>query len=130
MRDITTDFGHNAGIIWDILNKKGVLKKDILLNETTIGESNFHAAIGWLARENKISCNDNYFRLEQTNLESEISNYAGLVWNILDTWGNIDFESIKKLSHLDDNQVYSALGWLAREGKIKANDINDLALMD
>jgi len=129
VRDISENFGINAGQIWSVLNEKGNLKKDELLKETSLNESDFHAAVGWLARENKISCYDeDYFKLEETNLEAEIGEYAGRVWNLLDIWNEIDFESMKTLSNLDDNQVYSALGWLAREDKIKINDANHFTL--
>jgi len=129
VRNVLEKFGISAGQIWSVLNKKGSLKKDELLKETNLNELEFHAAIGWLARENKISSyDDEYFKLEETNLEAEIGKHAGRVWNILDIWDEIDFESMKTLSNLDDNQVYSALGWLAREDKIKINDANHFTL--
>ncbi len=129
MRNILEKFGNSAGQIWSVLNEKGSLKKDELLRETSLNESDFYAAVGWLARENKISFYDKeYFKLGETNLEAEIGEDAGRVWNILDIWDEIDFESMKTLSNLDDNQVYSALGWLAREDKIKINDKNYFTL--
>lgn len=129
MRDLIRNFGKNAGQIWDVLNKKGCIKKDILLKDTGLNESDFYAGVGWLARENKISCYDEeYFKLDNTNLESEIGNYAGKVWMIIDIWNSIDFDSIKKISDLNNNQVYSALGWLAREDKIREININHYTL--
>jgi len=122
-------FGENAGRIWAVLNEKGSVKKDALLKETKLNKSEFHAAVGWLARENKISChNKEYFKLENTNLDSEIGDYAGRVWKILDIWDTIDLKSLKKLTNLDDDQVFSGLGWLAREDKIEANHIDRLTL--
>ena len=82
----------------------------------------------WLAKENKIAMKDDYFLLENSNLESEIGNHAGIIWKILDVWGDVDLESIKRLSNLNDEQVYSALGWLACEEKISVNENNRITL--
>jgi hypothetical protein len=99
------------------------------MEKTKINDDDFYTGIGWLARENKISRDDNgYYRLDQTNLEDEIGFQAGLVWRILDVWGEADFETIRRLSNLEDNQVNSALGWLAREDKIFLDDKSRFSL--
>ena len=54
MRDLTIKFGESAGKIWQVLNKKGCLKKDEILQTTKLDEIDFHTGLGWLARENKI----------------------------------------------------------------------------
>ena len=51
------------------------------------------------------------------NVET-IGTYAGLVWNALNEADVLDHKQIKKITKLKDKEVYSALGWLAREGKI------------
>jgi len=92
------------------------------LEITKLEEDDFYAGVGWLARENKITKEDqNSFRLGTTNLESEIGSHAGLIWKILDIWGDADLNTIKRLSNLDDGELQSALGWLAREDKIIIN---------
>ncbi len=119
MRDLKTTFGESAGKIWQVLSKKGCLKKDKILETTKLDEVDFHAGLGWLARENKITKKDkDCYKLDNTNLESEIGTNAGKVWKILDIWGDADFITIKRLSNLDDNKVHCTLGWLAREEKI------------
>lgn len=123
MRNISTKFGDNAGKIWSVLNEKGCLKKDEIINTIKIDEIEFHSAVGWLARENKISKeNEDCFKLDNTNLEKEIGSHAGKIWKILDIWGDVDFETIKRLSDLNDVQVNAAIGWLAREDKILINE--------
>ena len=43
---------------------------------------------------------------------------AGKVWTVLDESGNQNAKDLKKSSKLTDKDLYAALGWLAREGKI------------
>ena len=124
MRDVTVKFGNSAGKIWQILNEKGCLKKDDIIQITNLNETDLHTGIGWLARENKISKQQDWYKLENTNLDSEIGSHAGRIWKILDIWGEADIETIKRLSDLDENQVHLAIGWLAKENKIKLDEKN------
>jgi hypothetical protein len=101
------------------LNEEGCITKRKILKITRLDEDSFHSGIGWLAKENKIYKEDkDCFKLDNTNLETEIGAYAGKVWKILDIWGDADYRTIKRLSDLKDNEVHAALGWLAREDKI------------
>jgi hypothetical protein len=119
VRDFTTKFGENAGKIWSPLNEEGCLKKKKLLKITQLNDDDFFTGVGWLAKENKISKEDkDCFKLDVSNLDSEIGAHAGRDWKILDIWGDADFTTIKRLSDLDDDKVHSAIGWLARENKI------------
>ncbi|MBQ7823831.1 MAG: winged helix-turn-helix domain-containing protein [Bacteroidaceae bacterium] len=43
---------------------------------------------------------------------------AGLVWNALNDNGKLTLKEIKKATKLKEKEIYAALGWLAREGKI------------
>lgn len=49
--------GENAGIVWRMLESKGSLSFEELQNETDLDLPEIFAAIGWLAREDKISFN-------------------------------------------------------------------------
>ena len=51
-------------------------------------------------------------------LEKEYGNNAGKVWRAISTHGKIDEAQLKKITRLDENQLYIAVGWLARENKI------------
>ena len=124
MRDVTVKFGNSAGKIWQVLNEKGCLKKDDIIQITNLNETDLHTGIGWLARENKISRQQDWYKLENTNLDLEIGSHAGRIWKILDIWGEADIETIKRLSDLDENQVNLAIGWLAKEDKIKLDEKN------
>jgi hypothetical protein len=129
VRDVSTKFGESAGKIWDILNEKDRLNKDQLIEIAQLDEQELFTAIGWLARENKIAKDEqNCFKLDDSNLRPEIGDHAGRIWKILDIWGNADIETIKRLSDLNEDQVLSALGWLAREGKIIINEDNKYLL--
>jgi hypothetical protein len=119
VKSLTTKFGENAGKLWSVLNGKGCLNKDEIMQITNFNENDFNSAVGWLARENKIFReNGDCFKIDNTNLVSEIGPNAGRVWKIIEIWGKVDFASIKRLSDLNDNEIYLALGWLAREDKI------------
>ncbi len=43
---------------------------------------------------------------------------AGKVWTVLDGKGRQNVKEIKKATKLTDKDLYAALGWLAREGKV------------
>jgi len=128
VRELASKSGSSAGRIWSVLNEKGCLKRDDLIKSTKLDENDLYNGIGWLAKENKIAVKDDCFILEDTNLESEVGSHAGMIWKILDIWGDVDLESIKRLSNLNDQQVNSALGWLVREDKIKLNKDNRITL--
>lgn len=47
-----------------------------------------------------------------------IGENAGLVYQALTTADALGVKQIKKISKLKDKEVFAALGWLAREGKV------------
>ena len=47
--------GNLAGIVWRTLNEKGKLSFEDLQRETMLDSESVNAAIGWLAREDKIN---------------------------------------------------------------------------
>jgi hypothetical protein len=118
VRDTTVNFGKSAGKIWTTLNEKGPLETSKLLKITKLKSSDFHSAVGWLARENKILKEGEQYKSGNTNLTPEIGTNAGKLWEIMSHWGELDVPSIKRLASIDEKSIYSALGWLAREDKI------------
>ena len=114
--------GHNAGKIWDILNERGSLTKSELLKFTKLTNNEFYSAVGWLARENKVTLDGKYYKLDITNLTSEIGTNAGKIWKIIDIWDKVEIPTMKKLAEIHENDLYSAIGWLAREDKICPED--------
>ena len=123
MRNNIEKFGTSAGKIWRILSTKGSLTKKRIIEQTKLNNKDFYLGLGWLARENKIFReNKNNYKLDETNLTSEIGKIAGRIWKIIDIWEEVDITSIKNLSGVDDNKIYSGLGWLAREDKIYLTD--------
>lgn len=121
MKNVINSFGRNAGKIWTTLNGYGSLSKNILVKKTRLKENDFYAGVGWLARENKICKNGSKYELRETNLTGKIGVDAGKVWNALYSWGDIDVSTIAKIAQIERRDVYSALGWLARENKIRAS---------
>lgn len=47
-----------------------------------------------------------------------IGTNAGTIWTALNTADALGIKQLKKMTKLKDKEVYAALGWLAREGKI------------
>ncbi|MFO7677610.1 MAG: winged helix-turn-helix domain-containing protein [Thermoplasmatota archaeon] len=126
MIDVVEEFGFNAGRIWKALNEKGPLNEEQLLEETCLRNHEFFAAVGWLARENKIRRDGEMYVLDETNLTFEIGEDAGKIWNFLHPDMESDTEHLTRLIQKDESNIFSALGWLARENKIhlRKKDIN------
>lgn len=113
------DYGQNAGKIWKVLNTYGPLNQSSIIQNTDLSLNDFFIGIGWLARENKISKEMKYYKLGDTNLTYEIGENAGKIWRLLDTLGQIDIDTISKKTEMKNGDIYSAIGWLSRENKIK-----------
>jgi len=120
MKDIVEDFGRYAGKLWQKLDTYGYLTKNKAMKTTNLKKYEFYAAVGWLARENKINKKGDVYKLGKTNLVDNIGKDAGKIWTMLQTWNEADPFSITKLTGLNEEKTYNALGWLAREGKIKS----------
>jgi len=114
-------FGRNAGRLWEVLYSNGPLTESQLLDFTSLRPYEFYIATGWLAREDKLSKDEDLFILDKTNLTSEIGTNAGKIWNLLSSKDEVDIPSISSLAGLSYEQTFSALGWLARENKIQIN---------
>jgi Protein of unknown function (DUF2582). len=54
-----------------------------------------------------------------------IGTNAGAVWAILSEKGESGFKALKKATKLKDKEVWAALGWLAREGKLVVAEKED-----
>jgi len=55
-------------------------------------------------------------------LNEKIGNNAGLVWTALQN-GELNVKAVKKATKLTDKDLYLALGWLAREGKVQFTEL-------
>ncbi len=49
---------------------------------------------------------------------------AGKVWTVLDETGRQNVKDVKKATKLTDKDLYAALGWLAREGKVAMEEVD------
>jgi hypothetical protein len=123
MKDFVEEFGQYAGKLWKNLDKNGQLKKNQLLKKTKLKPYEFYAAVGWLARENKIYKKGEYYKIGETNLNNEIGKDAGKIWNMLQKCNEADTFYLTKTTGMNKEETYNALGWLAREGKIKSKKI-------
>jgi hypothetical protein len=55
-------------------------------------------------------------------LNEKIGSNAGLVWAALEN-GELSVKAVKKATKLAEKDLNLALGWLAREGKLKFNEV-------
>ena len=72
-------------------------------------------------------CPDKFTKLNFTNqtimLSEKIGINAGLIWAALED-GELNVKTVKKTTKLAEKDLNLALGWLAREGKVKFNEID------
>ena len=55
-----------------------------------------------------------------------IGTTAGIVWNALNANNGLTVKELKKATKIKQDKVlFSALGWLAREGKVVLEDVED-----
>jgi len=118
MADIEYNFGKNAGKVWNTLEQNGSLTPNKIMKTTKLTEYDFYAAVGWLAKENKICKAGTKYTIGTCNFEPKIGKNAGKVWKTLKEIGYVDENYLPKLAGCTTSETYSALGWLAREGKI------------
>ena len=58
--------------------------------------------------------------------KAQIGENAGIVWRTLESKGSLSFEELQTEANLDLLQVFTAVGWLAREDKISFNKENGI----
>ena len=112
-------FGRNAGIVWSLLSEDGPLAIDEIVERTHLRMYEAEIAIGWLARENKISYIHGKYQLESTNLTASVGTNAGKLWHLLFDLGTLDVQTLMEQSNLPTQEIYKAVGWLAKENKIR-----------
>ena len=53
-----------------------------------------------------------------------IGTWAGQVWNALNESGKLTVKGLNKATKLKEKELYAALGWLAREGKVSMYEVD------
>ena len=56
-------------------------------------------------------------------LSEKIGDNAGIIWTALED-GELNVKAIKKATKLTEKDLNLALGWLAREGKVKFTEVD------
>ena len=120
MINIVEECGRNAGRIYDTLQSQGPMPETKLMNITKLKEHEFYAAVGWLARENKIFKDGVMFKLGNTNLTNKIGVAAGKLYTTFEMMKEVEVSEMPQLTDMDLKDVHAAIGWLARENKIEA----------
>ena len=109
--------GRNAGEIWHTLNDKGSLSKHQVISNTDLSENDFYEGVGWLACENKIRKDGEFYKLEQTNL-SDIGINADLLLEVLKEM-QYSVSDLFKVTKMSEEEIHQAIGWLSRKGKLR-----------
>ncbi|MBQ5388193.1 MAG: winged helix-turn-helix domain-containing protein [Paludibacteraceae bacterium] len=60
-------------------------------------------------------------------ITTKIGENAGLIWNALQG-GALTLKALKKATKLKNDELYLALGWLAREDKVSFTEGEDLTI--
>ena len=60
-------------------------------------------------------------------ITTKIGENAGLIWNALQS-GALTLKALKKATKLKNDELYLALGWLARESKVSFTEGEDLTI--
>ena len=118
MNEIIKSFGHNAGKLLQTLETEGPQVQTKLMKKIHLRDEEFFGAVGWLARENKVCRDKRTYKIGETNLTEKIGSDAGKVWQALGMNNEFDISTISRLVKIEKKDCYTALGWLAREGKI------------
>jgi hypothetical protein len=58
--------------------------------------------------------------------KAQIGENAGIVWRTLESKGSLSIEELQAETKLDQLQLFTAIGWLAREDKISFNKENGI----
>ncbi len=103
--------GEIAGRVWRHLNEKGEQPPSVVAKTLNIKPSDLDRALGWLAREDKLS-------FSADNVLLSMGENAGLVWRLLKERGALTPATLAKQLSLKTSELDQAIGWLAREGKL------------
>jgi len=57
-----------------------------------------------------------------SEIASSFGNHAGVVWRTLNQYGPLSESTLLERTHLTETQLYPAIGWLARENKIRKEE--------
>ena len=60
-------------------------------------------------------------------ITTKIGENAGLIWNALQG-GALTLKTLKKATKLKNDDLNLALGWLAREGKVAFEEVEELTI--
>ena len=54
-----------------------------------------------------------------------IGEWAGKAWTALNEQGALSMKGLKKATKLKEKELYAAIGWLAREGKLNISEAEE-----
>jgi hypothetical protein len=109
--------GTNAGKVWHALHDNRYLTKYQLISKTDLSGNEIDAAIGWLACENKIRRDGEFFFLDQTNMKETISLNAEILFDVLKEFP-YSINKLPEITEMNEVEIHQAIGWLSREKKI------------
>lgn len=97
---------------------------DELKEKTDLKEDKVHLGLGWLAKNEEIQGVLKNERNEgnKSIMNQDVEENAEKIKHVLMNQSKKNVATLSKISELPSNEVYAAIGFLAREGKIKIFD--------
>lgn len=63
--------------------------------------------------------------------KNDVGSNAGKIWRLLAEKGNMSIRKIGEITHCKESVIFLALGWLARENKVRfGSDSNGMLLVE
>jgi hypothetical protein len=126
--ELRDEIGNEAGKVWNTISRMENASFNRLRSETELNNDEIYRAIGWLAREDKIGREGRNYQPEHTNLTPEIGGNAGRIYDLLKDNDRLTVNDLIQRGEMKRKDVWSAVGWLAREDKIYMDDTGRFTL--
>lgn len=62
--------------------------------------------------------------------KNDVGTNAGKIWRLLAERGDMSIRKIGEVTHCKESLIFLALGWLARENKIRFRDDSDMLYVE
>lgn len=126
--DLKEKIGNEAGAVWNAILASDQASFTKIRNETQLKNNEVYEAIGWLAREDKVKREGRRYKLDSTNLTPEIGENAGKIYDALHENNQLTMNDLLKSGRINRKNVWTAIGWLAREDKLEMDEMGRLKL--
>lgn len=120
--ELKEEIGINAGRLWNTISRVNKASFTKLRSESDLGNNQVYEAIGWLAREDKISKEGRDYVLKSTNLTFEVGTNAGKIYDLIKENNNLSLKDLVERSDMRKKDILTAIGWLSKENKLEQDE--------